>query len=151
MRKRAGRRRRRSSDLGVVASRQSGADAIKERRRDEGEWRGDKSIVAMLKGAPFDLAAVQKALKTYDNAAEKMPALFPPDSKTATPTPCRRSGPTPRTSTPALRNSEPTPRRLETTSRTRPASRRHPNVLQELPAVATRSIAPRTIDFAPGR
>ena len=41
-----------------------------------------KAVVAMLKGAPFDLAAVQKALKTYDNAAEKMPALFPPDSQT---------------------------------------------------------------------
>jgi cytochrome c556 len=67
----------------VVALAASGADAIKERRalmKENGE--ATKPIVAMLKGAPFDLAAVQKALKTYDNAAEKMPALFPPDSQT---------------------------------------------------------------------
>ena len=59
------------------------SDAIKA-RRDLMKANGDasKPIVGMLKGGPFDLTAVQTALKTYANAAEKMPALFPDDSKT---------------------------------------------------------------------
>jgi len=39
--------------------------------------------VAMVKGeAPFDLAKAQKMFDTFEDAAQKMPALFPDTSKT---------------------------------------------------------------------
>jgi cytochrome c556 len=62
----------------------AGADTIKERRElMKANGEASKPLVPMLRGAaPFDLATVQKALKTYENAADKMPGLFPPDSKT---------------------------------------------------------------------
>jgi cytochrome c556 len=40
------------------------------------------AIVAIMKGGPFDLAVVQASLKTFIDAAQKGPALFPDDSKT---------------------------------------------------------------------
>ncbi len=45
---------------------------------------GDQAKIgaAMAKGeAPFDLAAAQKVLATFQDAASKMPSLFPDDSK----------------------------------------------------------------------
>jgi cytochrome c556 len=69
---------------GIALAAVSGAEAIKARRalmRADGE--ATKQINQMLRGkAPFNLATVQKTLKTYQNAATKEPLLFPPDSKT---------------------------------------------------------------------
>ena len=50
-----------------------------------------RAVGGMLRGqAPFDLAQTQAALKTYQNAAQLVPTLFPDTSKTGgTPPPCR--------------------------------------------------------------
>ena len=58
-------------------------DSITQRRalmKANGAAAG--ALVRILKGAPFDLAAVQAALKTFSDAAAKAPTLFPDDSKT---------------------------------------------------------------------
>ena len=62
-----------------IALAATGADAIKERRefmKIDGEV--SKPIVPMLQGkAPFDLALVQKALKTYVDAASRKSRSVP--------------------------------------------------------------------------
>ena len=60
------------------------ADDVIAQRRALMKANGDstKGVVAILRGAPYDDAAVKAALKTYVDAAAKMPAHFPPDSKT---------------------------------------------------------------------
>jgi cytochrome c556 len=71
-----------AASAGVVLAADS--DAIKQRREImKANGEATKPLVPMMKGtAPFDEATVQKALKTYINAANNMPKLFPPDSKT---------------------------------------------------------------------
>jgi cytochrome c556 len=70
--------------LSVGVATAAGADAIKQRRElMKVDGAVTKPVFQMLQGrARFELAIVQKALKTYENAASKEPALFPPDSKT---------------------------------------------------------------------
>lgn len=69
---------------GVALAAVTGLEAIKQRQElMKADGAAAKHMVDMLKGkAAFDLAAVQKALKTFENAAKLEPTLFPPDSKT---------------------------------------------------------------------
>jgi cytochrome c556 len=63
-----------SQNAGIISQR---IDVMK------GVGAGAKASGAMMRGeAPFDLAKVQAALKTYGESAVKMPTLFPDDSKT---------------------------------------------------------------------
>lgn len=59
------------------------ADVIAQRQAlMKANGKAAKAMADMLKGAPFDLAAVQAGFKTFADAATKAPALFPDDSKT---------------------------------------------------------------------
>ncbi len=67
--------------VGVGAS--LAADDPIKARKDLMDANGDatKAVVPILKGAaPFQLEVVQAALKSYIDAADKAPALFPPGS-----------------------------------------------------------------------
>jgi len=73
-----------AASAGVAAAAVTGLEAIKERQDlMKADGMATRAVVQMLQGkAPFDLATVQKTLKTYQHAASEEPALFPPDSKT---------------------------------------------------------------------
>jgi cytochrome c556 len=67
----------------VVSAAMAQEDPIKA-RKDLMKANADqgKIGVAIVKGEkPFDLAAVQKIFATFEDAAAKMPALFPDSSK----------------------------------------------------------------------
>lgn len=66
--------------VGVAVAQQ---DVIKE-RKDLMKDNGDQAKIgaAMIKGEkPYDEAAVHKMFAAFENAAAKMPNLYPPDSK----------------------------------------------------------------------
>ncbi len=70
--------------VSVQAALPQNLDVIKQRKETMKQNGAAAGVAAkMLKGeAPFDLAAAQASLKTMIDAAAKMPALFPDDSKT---------------------------------------------------------------------
>jgi len=64
-----------------VSSQQDPIAARKALMKSNGQAAG--SLAKMVKGeAPFDLPTTQKAFATFEDAAAKMPALFPDNSKT---------------------------------------------------------------------
>ena len=68
--------------LGVGAVLADNQAIVQRRALMKANGDATKIVVGILKGAPFDIAAVQAALKNYGEAAAKAPALFPDDSKT---------------------------------------------------------------------
>lgn len=65
----------------AVVAQQNPIEARQALMKANGKAAG--AIVKMVKGeAPFDLATAKKSFADFENAAEKAPALFPPDSKT---------------------------------------------------------------------
>jgi|SRR3984957_15617099 cytochrome c556 len=69
--------------LGVVAATAQQDPIAARRALMKANGDAAKTASAMNKGeAPFDLAAAHKIFATFEDAAAKMPALFPDDSKT---------------------------------------------------------------------
>lgn len=74
--------------VGLLATTGAGvayaATAIQDRQTVlKGFGDETRGVIRMLKGeAPFDLAKVKAALATYESGAEKLPGLFPDNSKT---------------------------------------------------------------------
>jgi cytochrome c556 len=65
----------------AVVAQQDPIAARQALMKANGKAAGD--ITKMIKGeAPFDLATAKKSFATFEDAAAKMPALFPPNSKT---------------------------------------------------------------------
>lgn len=65
----------------AVVAQQDPIAARKALMKESGQ--ATAAVVKMVKGeAPFDLATAQKSMKTYQDIAGKMPALFPPNSMT---------------------------------------------------------------------
>jgi cytochrome c556 len=73
-------------------------DVIKERKElMKHNGAAAKVVGDMAKGdKPFDLAAVQKAFATFEDAAAKMPDLFPASSKDETGASADKFSPTPK-------------------------------------------------------
>ena len=68
--------------LGATAT-YAASDAIAQRQAlMKANGKAATAIVAIMKGGPLDLAVLQSSLKTFIDAAQKGPALFPDDSKT---------------------------------------------------------------------
>ena len=69
--------------IGTTAALSQSATIGQRKEIMKGVGAAAKDTGAMMRGeAPFDLAKVQAALKTYIDAAKKVPDLFPDDSKT---------------------------------------------------------------------
>ncbi|WP_137043873.1 cytochrome c [Pseudolabrys sp. FHR47] len=65
----------------AVVAQQDPIAARKALMKESGQ--ATAAVVKMTKGeTPFDLATAQKSMKTYQDVASKMPALFPDNSKT---------------------------------------------------------------------
>ena len=65
----------------AVVAQQNPIEARQALMKDNGKHA--KMGAAMVKGeAPFDLAKAKEIFATFEQSAEKMPDLFPPDSKT---------------------------------------------------------------------